>query len=142
MRKGRTSVEFGVIHRKYRDNVDTGYKPDFVEGFIGISHRKTKLRVYASPNYMRDGRASYYAEVETKLLSVGNWSLQGHGGLTVVPQDLGATTKTMRYYEDWSLSIGREVKGFNISFSLSSSNYPVVSASGKMRFSATVSRTF
>ena len=142
VRKGRTSLEFGVIHRKYRENVDVDYRNDFIEGFVGVSRGNTKVRIYASPNYMRDGRTSYYAEADTKLLSVGKWSLQGHGGITVVPQDAGAPTGTMRFYEDWSLSLGREVRGFNLSFSLASSNYPVVSASGKVRLSAVISRAF
>jgi len=142
LRKGRTSVEFGVIHRKYRDNVDTDYRNDFVEGFVGVSRGKTRVRFYASPNYMRDNRASFYAEADTKLLQVGKWSLQGHGGITAVPQDKGAPSNRMRFYEDWSLSLGREVKGFNISINMTSNNYPVISASGKVRVSAVISRAF
>ena len=70
------------------------------------------------------------------------WSLQGHGGLSAIPQDPGATTRFPRVYEDWSLTLGREVRSFNIGLGVASSNYPVIGASGHARISATIGRAF
>jgi uncharacterized protein (TIGR02001 family) len=141
-RSGRTSIEIGVIHRHYRDNSDTDYRNDYFEGYVGLKRGKTRLRFYASPDYFFDGRMSYYAELQTRLATVGKWSVDGHVGLTAVPQDAGSTKSFPRIYEDWSLSAGREVKGFGLSVGVASTNYPVVGPSGKLRFHATLSRAF
>lgn len=141
-RTGRTSIEIGVIHRHYRDNFDTDYNKDYFEGYIGFKRGKTRLRLYASPDYYFDGRTSYYAELQTHFFSAGKWSLDGHGGITAVPQDPGSTKSFPRIYEDWSVTAGREVNGFGVSFGVASSNYPVVGPSGKLRFHATISRAF
>ena len=141
-RSGTVSFEVGAVHRHYRDNVDTDYNRDFFEGYAGLSRGATRLRLFVSPDYLRDGRTTYYLELESRLLRIGKWSLQGHGGLSLIPQAPGSTASMPRAYEDWSLTLGRDVRGFNLGFGLASSNYPVIGASGEARFSATVRRVF
>lgn len=142
VRLGRTSLELGGIHRHYHTVVDTDYAPDYSELFLGIARGSSRLRGYISRDYNIHNKLTGYVELETRLLTVGPWSLNGHGGLTFVPQDPGATTSFPRIYEDWSLSAGREWRGLNLGLAVSSSNYPVIGDTGWARVSVSVSKSF
>lgn len=139
---GRTSLELGGIHRHYHTMVDTQYDPDYSEIFFGIARGTTRLRGYLSRDYNVDHKLTGYVELEARLLQMGPWSLSGHGGLTFVPQDPGATASGPRIYEDWSLSVGREWHGMNLGLAVSSSSYPVIGTTGRAKLSVSVSKSF
>jgi uncharacterized protein (TIGR02001 family) len=149
LRLGDSSIELGVIHRDYdaRSVFDEAYSPHYVEGFVGISHRSLKLRFYVSPNYLRDGGTTYYGELEGRLIKLGEWSLRGHGGVSVVPPEPGETG--MRDYYDLSLQAGRSFGKFSLSLGVATTNYPVFAPDegpglfrNKPRVFASLSRAF
>ena len=142
VRLGRPSLELGGIHRHYHTVVDTEYAPDYSEIFLGLAHGTTRLRGYLSRDYNVDHKLTGYVELEAQLLRVGPWSLNGHGGLTFVPQDPGANASGPRIYRDWSLYAGREWRGLNLGLAVSSSNYPVIGETGRARVSVSVSKSF
>jgi uncharacterized protein (TIGR02001 family) len=133
-RSGETSLEIGVIHRHYQAGsmFDEAYRNDYVEAYAGIARRNLRMRVYVSPNYLKDGRTSYYGEVNGRMLRSGKWSLQGHVGLSVVPPDPGNTA--MRYYYDWSVQASRPIGRINVSLGVAGTNYPVFSESKGVGF--------
>ena len=142
VRLGRTSLELGGIHRRYHTVVDTEYAPDYSEIFLGLAHGTTRLRGYLSRDYNVDHKLTGYVELEARLLQVGPWSLNGHGGLTFVPHDPGTNASGPKIYEDWSLYAGREWRGLNLGLAVSSSNYPVIGETGSARVSVSVSKSF
>lgn len=142
LRRSDISMELGVIHRHYARLVDVGYRRGFFEGYAGLSRRNVKLRVYVSPDYLRDGRASYYAEINALLLKAGSWSLDGHAGLSLIPQDIGSASGGVRNYEDWRLQVSRPLGRLFLSAGVAGTNYPVYDASGKPRVYTSASIAF
>lgn len=142
MRSGETSIEAGVIHRDYGDMFDTAYRKHYFEGFVGVSRRSLRARVYISPDYLVDGRNTYYGEVNLRILKVGKWSLNGHAGLAVIPKDLDSPEHGMDTYRDWSLQVTRPVGKFSLSLSVAATNYPVFSENGRAKVVFAISRAF
>lgn len=142
LRTGRVSLEGGVVHRHYRDNVDTDYRNDFVEFFAGVRRGQARLRLFVSPDYLRDSQASYYLDGETRLIAVAGSSLRAHGGLSLIPYPRGSGEGGLRRYLDGSLSLGRRIGGFNVAATVAASNYPVIGASGRARLALMISRGF
>lgn len=137
-----TSVEVGLIHRSYDTLVDTGYTKDFFEAYVGVTRGPIKARFYLSPDYLRDGRNSYYIEVNATLLRRDKWVLDGHAGLSLIPHDIGDPRVGLRDYEDFRLQISRPIGKAFFAAGVASSNYPVYSSSGKARAFASVSYAF
>ena len=142
LRRGEVSIEAGVIHRDYGDVIDTDYRKHYFEGFVGVSRRSLRARVYISPDYLIDGRTSYYGELNLRLLKVGKWSLNGHVGLSVIPKDLDSPEHGMNTYRDWSLQVSWPVGKFSMSLGVSATDYPVFSESGRAKVVFAISRAF
>jgi len=148
LRSGTTSLEGGAIHRRYGVIADEAYSRDYFEGFVGISRRNLKARIYISPDYLIDARTTYYGEIEARLFHHGPWSLNGRGGLYLIPPDIGAPGR-MRQYYDWGLSVTRPVGKFGTTLGVVGSNYPVFSVSrgtglfsNSPKFYVSVARSF
>ncbi len=129
-RSGQTTLEIGAIHRNYGSTyiADDAYRGNYFEGFVGVARKNFKLRLYVSPDYLVDGRTTYYGEVSAHLLKKGEWSLNGRGGLSVIPQDIG-TPGGMRFYYDWRLAASRPVGKFTASLGIAGTNYPIFGVS-------------
>jgi hypothetical protein len=141
-RIGPVTAEIGAIHRIYDRVVDTGYRRAFFEGYAGLSYRGIKTRFYISPDYLVDGRNSYYAEVNVRLLKVERWSLEGHGGLSLIPHDLDTGLHGLRHFEDWRLQASRPIGSVFVAVGVNATNYPVYSASGRAKVFASISKAF
>lgn len=124
-RQGETSLEIGAIHRDYAaaSLFDEAYSPHYFEGFVGYARRNLRVRVYVSPDYLRDGRTSGYGEVNARLLKLGQWSLNGHGGVSAIPADPGDSG--LRFYYDWSVQANRMVGSFALGVGIATTNYRV-----------------
>jgi uncharacterized protein (TIGR02001 family) len=149
LQRGETTFEMGVIHRDYaaRSVFDTEYSPHYFEGFVGVSRRRLLLRLYLSPNYLRDGRMSYYGEMSKMLLKSGKFSLFGLGGLTLLPPDSGQGG--MRVYYDWKFQATRSLGRASVGLGIAGTNYPVFGpnngagfSQNKPRIFASISRAF
>ena len=131
---------WGRPHRDYGDMYDPSYRKHYFEAFVGVSHRSMHARFYLSPDYLQDGRTSYYAELNMRVLKVGKWSLNAHGGLSLIPEDL--PQQKLRDFEDWSAQISRPVGKFSVSLGVSATNYPVFSESGRAKVVFAINRAF
>jgi len=138
-KSGKTSIEFGLVHHDYRELADVDYNAHYSEAFVGLRRGKARMRIYVSPDYLKDGGPSYYGEVEAQLLKVSQWSLQGRAGLSVIPS--GAPGAFDVYY-DWSVQASRSLGKLDVGLGVTGSNYPVFGSSGSARFFASVSRAF
>jgi uncharacterized protein (TIGR02001 family) len=142
LRRGQTSFEAGIIHRSYDRIVDTDYRRGFFEAYAGVTHKSIKARLYVSPDYRRDGRTSYYGELNARLLTLGNWGLDGHAGVSLIPQPNVAGAVRIFAYRDWRVQISRPLGPLFLSGGVASSNYPVYSASGRARPFLSISHAF
>lgn len=142
VKRGGLSLEAGVVHRSYGSMFDTAYRKQFFEFYAGASFRRVRLRAYVSPDYLVDGRTTYYVDANVGLATISKWKIDGHFGLSLIPPDLSERQGYLLNYEDWSLRASRPVGRFTFSVAVTATNYPVFSESGKARFSASLSRAF
>ncbi len=142
IKRGALSLEAGVVHRNYGSMFDTAYRMRFFEFYAGASLRRIRLRVYVSPDYLIDGRTTYYIDSSAGLATISRWKIDGHAGLSLIPPDLTERRGHLRSYVDWSLRASRPLGRFTFSAALTGTNYPVFSPSGKARYSASLSRAF
>jgi len=142
IRRDRTSFEIGLIHRHYHSVFESDVRRDFFEGYAGVTHGALKARIYVSPDYHRGGHASYYAEVNARLLSVERWSLDGHAGLALTPHEsLSGHTRLKDHY-DWRIQASRPVGPLFVSLGIAGTTYPAYSRSGKGRGFVSLSHAF
>jgi uncharacterized protein (TIGR02001 family) len=141
-KRGNLTLEIGVIHRSYARIVDTGYRRGFFEGFAGVGVGGVRTRVYVSPDYLADGRASYYAEINAPLMRQGKWQLEGHAGLSLIPYDLDTGRGGLRRYRDWRVTVSRPVGPLFLSLGVNGTNYPVYSDTGRGRVFGSVAYAF
>lgn len=141
-RAGRVSLEVGAIHREYGPVFDDAYRRRYSEIYAGVAVGRVQVRAYVSPDYLVDGRNTYYVEANARLGGIAGWKVDGHAGLSLIPHDIGDPRTSLISYEDWSLRASRPVGKFSLSLGLAASNYPVFGPTGKIRFSAQVSRAF
>ncbi|MBB6125037.1 uncharacterized protein (TIGR02001 family) [Sphingobium subterraneum] len=142
VRRGTGSFEIGVIHRDYREMLDSAYKLHYFEGFAGVALGNVRARVYVSPDYLRDSRTTYYGEVNARLLRSGKWSLNGHVGVSLIPEDKTVPNPGMNLYRDWSLQVDRPLGRFSFSAGVAQTNYPVFRSNQHARVYASISRAF
>lgn len=116
-RSGRASFDLGVVHRHRGDTLDPEYAADYFEGYVGVTHGKTSIRAYVSPDYIPGDRLSGYVALDSHLATLGPWSLSGHAGMAFKPQ-AGSDYHTEA---DWSLRAGRSFGAFNLSIGIADS---------------------
>lgn len=139
---GGASLEVGAIHREYGPVYDDAYRRRYTELYAGLNLRKVHVRAYLSPDYLVDGRNTYYIEINAQLATIRDWRLEAHGGLSLIPHDLGDPDQSLISYEDWSLRASRSFGPYTFGMAAAATNYPVFGPTGKVRFSAQVSRAF
>ena len=141
-RRGKVTIELGVIHRSYARIVDTDYRRGFFEGFAGLGIGAVRARLYVSPDYLAGGCASYYAEANAPLLRHDKWQLDGHVGLSLIPYEPGSGRGGLRHYQDWRLSLSRPVGPLFLAVGVNGTNYPVYSETGRARAFGSLSWAF
>ncbi len=141
LRRGKTSIELGVIHRDYDAVEDADYSTHYAEAFVGLSHGPIRARVYVSSDYLLDGSTSYYGEVEARLGRIEKCTIGVHGGLSLLPPETG-TDGGMRTYVDWNLHANRPLGKFSLSLGVSGTNYPVFGSSKGPTVFASINRAF
>jgi len=133
LRSGRTTVDLGVIHRSYDRVVDEDYSRGFFEGYVGLTHRNVRARLYVSPDYLREGLASYYAEVNATLLRQGRVTVEGHAGLSLIPVEQDDGHHRLVTFDDWRLQASYPAGRISLSGGIAGTNYPVYSERGRVR---------
>jgi len=90
---------------------------------------------------------SYYGEFNGTMLTLSNWSLMGHSGVTAVPPDPG--NGGIRFYYDLSVQANRNIGKFKLGLGVATTNYPVFGVDkgpglfdNNPRAFATISRAF
>ncbi|MBK7285283.1 MAG: hypothetical protein IPI83_14030 [Sphingomonadales bacterium] len=76
-----------------------------------------------------------------RIATIKKWSLNGHGGLSLIPHDIGSPKHGLRAFKDWSLKLNRQFGSYGASFGIAH-QLPVFSNGRKAKLSVTVSRAF
>lgn len=142
LRDGETSFELAVVHRDYHDMTDEAYRRHYFEAFAGVARGSMKLRVYVSPDYLVDGRTTYYVEASARIARIEQWSLGVRGGLSLIPPDEGTGRSGLVDYEDWSVTLSRPVGKASLTLGVTGTNYPVIGRDGSARAFASLGFTF
>lgn len=116
-RSGRASFDVGIIHRHRGDTLDPEYADDYFEGYVGLTRGKTSIRAYVSPDYIPGGRLSGYVSLDSQVATIADWSLTGHVGVALKPQEAA----DYHAEADWSLRAGRSIGQFNFSVGIADS---------------------
>ena len=71
------SIDAGVVRSWYTRHSGTG-DTHYTEAYLGVTAHGIASRVYYSPDYLRPGVHTLYAEVESTLRLAPKWRLTGH----------------------------------------------------------------
>ena len=110
------SIDAGVVRSWYtrRSSVADAH---YTEVYLGVTAHGFASRVYYSPDYLRPGVHTLYAEVQTTLSLAPGWRLSGHAGLLTHLTD--PPRYTPREHYDWRLTLGRELGRVDLRATLS-----------------------
>lgn len=114
-RLGRVSLDVGA------DNQDLAYyyagrriPLRYAEAYVGVVGDGLSAHVHYSPNYLRQGYGSLYAEVDGSLKPADNWRLFAHFGATLPVGDVGGRRE--RY--DARAGVARQFGAFEVQASV------------------------
>lgn len=111
------SVDVGVVRSRFTRHARGTDGAHYTELYLGVAARGVASRVYYSPDYLRPGVHTLYAEIEGTLNLAPNWRLTGHAGLL---NHLGDPPRyARRAHYDWRMTLGRELGRLDLRASLS-----------------------
>jgi uncharacterized protein (TIGR02001 family) len=128
------SIDAGAVRSWYTRHSSVGHA-HYTEIYLGATAHGISSHVYYSPDYLRPGVHTLYADVETTLSLAPKWWLTGHAGLLTHLSDPPRHTRREHY--DWRLTLGRDLGRLGLRASLSGAGPGSDYYSGRRR-SATV----
>jgi uncharacterized protein (TIGR02001 family) len=81
-RIGQMSFDFGVNNQNLSEYAGKRYPLNYSEVYAGIVGSHLSAHVYYSPNYIRPGVQTLYADVDGSMKPAENWRLFAHIGTT------------------------------------------------------------
>jgi len=112
------SIDAGVVRSWYTRHSGTG-DTHYTEAYLVVTAHGIASRVYYSPDYLRPGVHTLYAEVESTLRLAPKWRLTGHAGLLTHLSD--PPRYTPREHYDWRVTLGRDLGRLDLRANLSGS---------------------
>jgi len=111
------SIDAGAIRSAYTRHSRGTRDAHYTEFYLGVATRGVSSRVYYSPDYLRPGVNTLYAEIEGVLSIAPKWRLAGHAGLL---NHLGDPPRyARRAHYDWRVTLGHELGELDLRASLS-----------------------
>lgn len=111
------SVDGGVVRSWYTRDSSIGRDTHYTEVYFGVAGRGLSSRVYFSPDYLRPGVETLYAEIEGALNLAPRWRLSGHVGMLTHLDERPRYVPRDHY--DWRVTLGRELGRLDLHASLS-----------------------
>lgn len=110
------SIDAGAVRSWYTRHSSVR-ETHYTEVYFGVTAHDISSRVYYSPDYLRPGAHTLYAEVESTLRLAPKWRLTGHAGLLT---HLGDPPRyAPREHYDWRVTLGRDLGRLELRASLS-----------------------
>lgn len=95
-RAGQMSFDVGVDNQNLSQYAGKRYPLNYSEVYAGVSGAHLSLHLYYSPNYLRPGSQTLYADVEGAMKPADHWRLFGHLGAT---EPVGAAAGRRQRYD-------------------------------------------
>lgn len=111
------AIDAGIVRSWYTRDSSIGRGAHYTEVYLGIVGRGLSSRVYFSPDYLRPGVETLYAEIEGAAQIAPKWRLAGHIGMLTHLDERPRYTPREHY--DWRLTLAREVGRLDLHLSLS-----------------------
>lgn len=110
------SIDAGVVRSWYTRHSSAG-AAHYTEVYLGATAHGISSHIYYSPDYLRPGVHTLYAEVESTLQLSPKWRLTGHAGLLTHLSDPPRYVRREHY--DWRVTLGRDLGRLDLRASLS-----------------------
>lgn len=111
------SVDAGIVRSWYTRQSATGRDTHYTEAYLGVAGRGLSSRVYFSPDYLRPGTKTLYAEIEGMVGLAPEWHLAGHAGVLTHLDERPWYARREHY--DWRLTLARELGKVDLHLSVS-----------------------
>jgi uncharacterized protein (TIGR02001 family) len=111
------SIDAGAIRSWYTRHSTGTRNTHYTEVYLGVTAHGISSHVYYSPDYLRPGVETLYAEVESTLDLAPKWRLTGHAGLLTHLNDRPWYARREHY--DWRVTLGRDLGRLEVHASLS-----------------------
>lgn len=110
------SIDTGVVRSWYTRHSSVA-DAHYTEVYLGVTAHGFASRIYYSPDYLRPGAHTLYAEIQSTLSLAPGWRLSGHAGLLAHLTD--PPRYTPREHYDWRLTLGHELGRVDLRATLS-----------------------
>jgi uncharacterized protein (TIGR02001 family) len=111
------SIDAGAIRSWYTRHSTGARDTHYTELYLGMTAHGISSHIYYSPDYLRPGVETLYAEVESTLNLAPKWRLSGHAGLLT---HLGTPPRyARREHYDWRVTLGRDLGRLEVHASFS-----------------------
>lgn len=111
------SIDVGVVRNWYTRHSSGARAMHYTEVYLGATAHGISSHLYYSPDYLRPGMKTLYAEVESTLNLAPKWRLTGHAGLLTHLNDPPPFVRREHY--DWRITLGRDLGKLELHASLS-----------------------
>lgn len=111
------SIETGVQRTAYARRSGGPLGLAYTELYVGLTFRAITARVYYSPDYLRAGRRTLYAEIDGSIRLLPKLNINAHLGTL---SDLGTPPPFVaRTRIDWRVTVSRPLGSFEVYASVS-----------------------
>lgn len=110
------SLDLGVNNQNLRQYAGKFYPVNYSEFYAGLIGRHLSAHVYYSPNYLKPGINTLYADIDGAIKPAENWRLFAHAG-TTAPVG-GPPGRHQRY--DFRAGVSRQFGGLELQASVTS----------------------
>lgn len=138
--RGPEGLSFDVgVNNQDDQAYETGERADrYTELYAGITRGAVSLHVYYSPNYLRPGYTTVYADLSGAFHPVDRWRLYGHiGALQPI-----TGPKTAYYRVDARVGVAREFRNFEIDLAATDMSRDAPNLSTAPRAAVTLGATY
>ena len=99
------TIDVGATHSTYSEYSDRAAARSYTEAYAGLSGKFLTARIYASPDYLKDG--SLYGELNATAEIAPKLTLSGHAGL-LLPLEANQNGYRYRREFDWRIGVARQ----------------------------------
>lgn len=108
-----TSFDVGLVNTIYGRGSSSGRRVSYVEAYAGLTRRHVSTHFNLSPNYLRGGVWTLYADVDATVFQRDDWTVVAHGGAFAwLAGGRPPGAPTVHY--DWRLGAARRIGRYQI----------------------------
>jgi uncharacterized protein (TIGR02001 family) len=110
------SLDVGLSRFEYFSSYGSARDYHYTEAYLGVATRNFAARVRYSPDYIRPGAETLYAEIDGGMEVAENWLISAHVGALQYLEERPGYQPQRRY--DWRLGVTRRIGAFGVHLDL------------------------